>query len=170
MTINPSAGAGLAACSLAEYEEESAIVEARGWVSERIEAWGRLKSRTPSLAEKATGSVYLAQPYANLTQFAEPGHPGGSLLALYVVARFPVDGVLVKVAGRVQANPVTGRLRRRSLKASLRWVVCRGLGGLPPVPFDDVHVQVSSRVPPLRWSARRCAGPTRRASALSAVV
>ena len=78
--------------------------------------------------------MYLAQPYANLTQFAEPGHPGRSLLALYVVARFPVDGVLVKVAGRVQADPVTGRLVT-VFEGQPALGGLPGLGGVPPVPF-----------------------------------
>ena len=132
MTVNPSAGAGLAACSLAEYEEEGVVEGAGGCPNES--KLGSVEISTPALAEKATGSVYLAQPYANLAQFAEPGHPGGSLLALYVVASFPVDGVLVKVAGKVEANPVTGRLvtvfERQPALGGLP-----GLGGLPPVPF-----------------------------------
>ena len=42
MTINPSAGAGLAACSLAEYEEEGIVEGAGGCPNES--KLGRLKS------------------------------------------------------------------------------------------------------------------------------
>ena len=52
--------------------------------------------------------MYIAQPYAN--PFSEPEHPDGSLIALYVIVRFPVRGVTVKVAGKVSADPITGRL------------------------------------------------------------
>ena len=131
MTINPSAGAGLAACTLAEYAQEG-IEESVGGGCPNESKLGTVEITTPSLAEKATGSVFLAQPYAN--PFSEPGHPGGSLLALYVIARFPVRGVLVKVAGKVEANPQTGRLvtifeRQAALGGQ------PGLEGLPPVPF-----------------------------------
>ena len=67
-----------------------------------------MRIKAPAISEEAFGSVFLATPYAN--QFSEPGHPGGSLLALYVVARIPNRGVIVKSAGKVEANPVTGQL------------------------------------------------------------
>ena len=60
------------------------------------------------LAEKIPGAIYIAKPYDN--PFDEPGHPGGSLLALYVVAKDPARGILVKVAGQIEPNPVTGQL------------------------------------------------------------
>ena len=46
-------------------------------------------------------SIYIAQPYEN---------PFGSLVALYVVAKNPETGLLVKLAGKVTPNPVTGQL------------------------------------------------------------
>ena len=53
------------------------------------------------LAEKINGSIYIAQPYEN---------PFDSLLALYVVAKSPDRGIIVKVAGKIEPNPVTGQL------------------------------------------------------------
>jgi len=47
------------------------------------------------------GSVYLAEPHAN---------PFGSLLALYLVLRDEELGVFVKQAGRIDADPASGRL------------------------------------------------------------
>ena len=43
-------------------------------------------------------------------EFGEAGHPDGSLLALYVVAKDPERGIFVKVAGKITPNPVTGQL------------------------------------------------------------
>ncbi|MGA9316031.1 MAG: hypothetical protein WBV77_15545, partial [Solirubrobacteraceae bacterium] len=107
MTVNPSAGVGLGACTRSEYEAES--LETPVGVGCPIESkLGTVHIKTPALNEEGTGSVYIATPYAN--PFSEEGHPDGSLIALYVVARFPVRGVTVKVAGKVSADPITGRL------------------------------------------------------------
>ncbi len=107
MTVNPSAGAGLGACTLQEYERE-ALETGTGQGCPNDSKLGSVRIQAPAIKEEAFGSVYLAQPYAN--QFSEPGHPSGSLLALYVVARIPNRGVIVKSAGKVEADPITGRL------------------------------------------------------------
>ena len=137
MTVNPSAGAGLGSCTREEYEAE-ALVEDPETGCPIESKLGTVKIVTPALEEEAKGSVYLATPYANPfpepARAGEPAHPEGSLLALYVVARFPVRGVLVKVAGKVEANPVTGQL-----VTSFEGVPSLHgpyLEGLPPVPFS----------------------------------
>ncbi len=137
MTVNPSAGVGLGACTRGEYEAES--LETPVGVGCPIESkLGTVHIKTPALNEEGTGSVYLATPYAN--PFSEEGHPDGSLIALYVVARFPVRGVTVKVAGKVTADPITGRLVTAfegvpSLDGE------PSLEGLPPVPFSSFVFQ-----------------------------
>ena len=106
-TINPSAGSGLGACTPAQYEAETAAsLPGEGCPPES--KIGSIEIETPLLSEKLNGAVYVATPYDN--PFPEPGHPGGSLLALYVVAKDPARGIIVKVAGRIEPNPVTGRL------------------------------------------------------------
>ena len=129
ITVNPSAGAGLAACSQAEYEEVLEVSQEGGCPNES--KLGTVRIATPALDEEGTGSVYLAQPYAN--PFSEPEHPDGSLIALYVIARFPNRGVLVKVAGKVTANPLTGQLVTTFEGVPLK--NAPSLPGLPPVPF-----------------------------------
>ena len=107
MTVNPSAGSGLVGCTVEEFEHEALETEAgKGCPNES--KLGSVKIQAPAIKEEAFGSVFLATPYAN--QFSEPGHPGGSLLALYVVARIPNRGVIVKSAGKVEANLSTGQL------------------------------------------------------------
>ena len=119
MTVNPSAGAGLAACSEAQYAEEGpGYVPGVGCPN--ASKLATVKIVTPSISEEVTGSVFLAEP----APFGEPGkNPFGSLLALYLVARAPVRGVLVKAAGEVQVNQTTGQLTTT-------------FDGLPPLPFS----------------------------------
>ena len=100
VTVNPSAGAGLGACTPEQYAEEAAqFVAGVGCPSDS--KLGTIRVHSPALGEEIYGSVYLAQPYEN---------PFKSLLALYIVARVPARGILVKAAGDVSANPVTGQL------------------------------------------------------------
>jgi hypothetical protein len=122
MTVNPSAGAGLAGCTPAQYAEESTqFIAGKGCPSES--KLGTIKVISPSVKEEATGSVFLAQPYDNLAEFGEPLHPNGSLLALYVIARIPARGVLLKFAGKVEPNLQTGQL-------------VTTFDNLPPLPFS----------------------------------
>ena len=53
------------------------------------------------MSEKIHGAIYIAQPYEN---------PSHSLVALYIVAKNAEAGVLIKLAGKVSPNPVTGQL------------------------------------------------------------
>ncbi len=107
MTANPSVAAGLGACTMAQYESEtSSSLPGAGCPPES--KVGSIEIETPILAEKIPGAVYIAQPYNN--PFSEPGHPNGSLLALYIVAKDPLKGILLKVAGKIEPNLVTGQL------------------------------------------------------------
>ncbi len=107
LTINPSAGVGLGGCSPVDFARES-VDSLPGEGCPNDSKLGTVEIETPLLSVPVEGSLYIAQPYEN--PFSEPGHPHGSLVALYVVARNPEVGVLVKLAGKVSANPVTGQL------------------------------------------------------------
>ncbi|HWY19439.1 MAG TPA: hypothetical protein VNY27_12100 [Solirubrobacteraceae bacterium] len=107
MTINPSAGSGLGACSPQQYEAETSSSPPGAGCPEESKI-GSIEIETPLLEEKVDGAVFVATPYDN--PFPEPAHPGGSLLALYIVAKDPGRGIVIKVAGRVSPDPVTGRL------------------------------------------------------------
>jgi hypothetical protein len=100
LTINPSAGVGLGGCTPADYARET-VNSIPGEGCPNDSKLGTVEIETPLLTQKIHGNIYIAQPYDN---------PSGSLVALYVVARNPEVGVLVKLAGKVEPDPNTGRL------------------------------------------------------------
>jgi hypothetical protein len=93
--INPSAGQGLTTCALAEVRIGSDLDDACPPAS-RI---GTVQIKTPLLEEEMQGNVIVAQQGDN---------PFGTLIALYLVVEGP--GVLLKIPGKVELDPVTGRV------------------------------------------------------------
>jgi hypothetical protein len=107
MTANPGLAEGLGACSPAQYASEtSSSLPGQGCPPES--KIGSIVIETPLLNETIPVAIYIATPYDN--PFSEKGHPNGSLLALYVVAKDPERGILIKVAGKMTPNPITGQL------------------------------------------------------------
>jgi hypothetical protein len=100
LTINPSSGVGLGACTPDDYARETVGSEP-GAGCPNDSKLGTVEIETPLLTQKIRGNIFIAQPYNN---------PSKSLVALYVVAKNPEVGVLVKLAGKVEPNPVTGQL------------------------------------------------------------
>jgi hypothetical protein len=99
-TVNPSAGSGLGVCTPAQLEAEtSSSPPGAGCPAES--KIGSVEVETPVLTEKLLGSVYVAKPFEN---------PFGSLLGLYIVVKSPERGIIVKLAGHIEPNPVTGQL------------------------------------------------------------
>jgi uncharacterized repeat protein (TIGR01451 family) len=108
VTIDPSAGVGLGACTRAQYSGAT-LNSPEGAGCPANSKLGTVEIETPLLFTTVYGSLYLAQPYEN--PFSEPGHPSGSLIAVYVIARSRADrGIIVKLAGNVIPNPATGQL------------------------------------------------------------
>jgi hypothetical protein len=104
LTIDPSAGDGLAACSEAQM----------GWLGggplnfdasppqcPEASKIGSLELETPLVPHKFEGEMFLAAQNAN---------PFGTTLAAYVVVHDPITGVLIKIAGKFLPDPSTGRL------------------------------------------------------------
>ncbi|MGA7703265.1 MAG: hypothetical protein WB998_00050 [Solirubrobacteraceae bacterium] len=100
LTLNPSAGAGLGACTPEEYASETATSPPGAGCPDSSEL-GTVKIHTPVLKEEGSGYIYLAQPYDN---------PFKSLLAIYLVIKIPQRGVIVKAAGETAPDPVTGQI------------------------------------------------------------
>jgi uncharacterized repeat protein (TIGR01451 family) len=97
MTINPASAGGLGACSAAQIGLETNDPVACP-DSSKI---GSVEVDTPVLPDPVQGSVYLAKQGEN---------PSKSLLALYIVLEDAERGLLVKLPGKVEADPQTGRL------------------------------------------------------------
>jgi hypothetical protein len=112
--VNPAAANGLAACTLAQIGLESAE-EPTCPEASKI---GTAEVVSPLLNHVLKGSVYVA---------AQNTNPFGSLLALYLVVKDPISGVLLKLAGKVSPDPVTGQLT----------VV---FADLPELPFEDATI------------------------------
>jgi len=125
-TVNPSEANGLDACTPADYAREK-FDSAPGEGCPEASKIGNVDITTPLLEEEAHGSVYVASPYDN---------PFGSLLALYVVAKIPDRGILVKQAGKVELNPDTGQL-------------VSTFDDLPQIPFStfNLHFKEGERAP-----------------------
>lgn len=100
MTVNPSAAEGLAVCTPADYAREQ-VNSRPGDGCPDASKIGNVEIDTPLIEENPIGALYQAAPYDN---------PTNSLLGLYLVARVPERGVLVKLAGKVEPNPKTGQL------------------------------------------------------------
>ncbi len=105
MTLNPSAGQGLSGCSLEQLGMSASGVPngepVRCPESSQI---GTLILHSPDLpvTEPLEGRVYIAKQGEN---------PFRSLFALYLVMENKERGLLVKLAGRIELDPVTGQIK-----------------------------------------------------------
>jgi hypothetical protein len=97
-TTNPSVAEGLKACSEAEYESSS--LDGSQGCSQESKV-GEVEIQSPLVEPTVHGSIYVAK---------QKGNPYGNLLTLYMVARNPEIGVIIKQAFKVTPNPVTGQL------------------------------------------------------------
>ncbi len=95
VVVSPSAANGLGACT----PEEIGLHNAEKPSCPDSSEVGTAEVLTPLLEKPLEGAVYVAQQGDN---------PFGSLLALYLVVE--ADGALVKLAGHVEADPLTGQL------------------------------------------------------------
>lgn len=120
VAVNPAAADGLVACS----EEQFGLHDAAEVACPDGSKVGQVEARTPLLEHALVGGVFLAQQ-GNLP--GNGSNPFGSLIALYLTIRDPYSGVLVKLAGEVKPDPVTGQLVTTFLNN-------------PQVPFDSLRL------------------------------
>jgi hypothetical protein len=126
MVVNPSGANGLGACTPAQFGLASSV----GQLPVRTDAnpancpddakIGSVEVSTPLLDHPLPGALYTAQPYQN---------PFGSLLAIYLAVHDPQTGVVSKLAGKVEADPVTGQLTTI-------------FNDNPELPIEDVKLRV----------------------------
>lgn len=100
MTINPSLAAGLAGCRPAQFAAET-VESPEGAGCPNESKIGQLTVQSPLFERQIAGSLYLAQPFEN---------PYDALVGVYLVARAAERGVMVKLAGKIDADPRDGRL------------------------------------------------------------
>ena len=114
VVLNPAAGDGLLACSLDQVALESADPSSCPDASKV----GTVEVTSPLLPNPLKGAAYVAAQNAN---------PFGSLVALYLVFEDPVSGSLIKVAGEVTPDPITGQL-------------VSTFKNTPQLPFEDLKL------------------------------
>jgi len=126
VTINPSVGSGLGVCAPAQYAAESASSPPGAGCPNESKI-GDFTVKSPLFDERVEGAIFLAAPFDN---------PFGSLLAIYLVAKAPDRGILVKVAGRLDADPRTGTLTGT-------------FDRLPQLPYSElrIHFREGQRSP-----------------------
>ena len=121
VTINPSVGAGLGVCTPGQYASET-----DQWTSDSgcpsTAKIGDFRLHSPLYREWIDGGIYLAQAHQN---------PFDALVAVYLVAKSPERGILVKVAGRIDPDTGTGDLSST-------------FQNLPQLPYTDLEVNFRS--------------------------
>jgi hypothetical protein len=126
VTVNPSLAEGMGICTPAQYATEKIGTPAGAGCPEASKL-GSVIARSPLIDEAIEGSLYLAAPYEN---------PFNTLTALYMIARAPQRGVLVKQAGKVELDPSTGQIKTT-------------FSDLPPIPYTSfkLHFREGGRAP-----------------------
>ncbi|HEX4308282.1 MAG TPA: hypothetical protein VHZ54_19765 [Solirubrobacterales bacterium] len=134
-TVNPSVGAGLGVCTPAQYASETPEWSAATGCPSTSKI-GEFRLHSPLYREWIAGGIYLAQPHQN---------PFNSLVAIYLIAKSPERGVLVKVAGTLEPKPGTG-----SLSATFT--------NLPQLPYTELEAEFRTGQRSLLVSPSSC-GP-----------
>ncbi len=131
--LSPSAANGLEACSESEvgFEGFNSALQINEFNTEDASCpdaskVGVVHIKTPLLTHELEGSVYLATPAPNSEAFKNPFN---SLIALYIVAKDPISGVLVKLAGE-------GHVDESTLRISTTFK------NTPQVPFEDLKLDL----------------------------
>jgi len=131
VALNPAASDGLLACGdtpeSGRPEGQFGLHEDAKSACPEASKVGTVEIKTPLLPNPLVGAAYLA---------AQTQNPFGSLVALYIEVEDPISGSLVKLAGEVKPDPVTGQLVSTFLNT-------------PQLPFEDfkLHFFGGSRAP-----------------------
>jgi hypothetical protein len=118
VSVSPSAASGLGACTPAQVALHSSEA-ANCPDSSKI---GTVEIDTPLLNDPLKGAVYLA---------SQGDNPFNSLLAVYIAVSDPQTGIVIKLAGQVAPNPVTGQLTAT-------------FDNNPQLPFNDLKLDFNT--------------------------
>ncbi|HTA14569.1 MAG TPA: hypothetical protein VK781_06895 [Solirubrobacteraceae bacterium] len=122
VALNPAAADGLQTCTdmpePGRPEGQLALNSDAAASCPEASKVATLEINTPLLPNPLVGAAYLA---------AQDANPFGSLVALYFVAEDPVSGTLVKLAGEVKPDPLTGQL-------------VSTFKNTPQLPFEDLKL------------------------------
>jgi hypothetical protein len=143
VVLNPAAGDGLQACTPAQagFEGEDPETHSLRFSDRDVSCPSASKIATVTiktpllpLGQYVKGFAYLASPQN--FRAALPENPFSSLLAMYIVAKDPVSGVLVKLPAKVSLNEATGQ-------------IATTVENNPQLPFEDaeLHFFGGSRAP-----------------------
>lgn len=125
-TLNPSVGSGLGVCAPAQFAAETAT-NGQGNGCPNDSKLGFLRVRSPLFDDVMTGSVYLAKPDDPGTTAPGAENPFDGLITIYLVAKAPQRGVMVKLAGRLVPDPADGTLTAV-------------FDSLPQIPYTELEI------------------------------
>ena len=120
VAVDPAQATGLQGCSLSQIGLDN-VSEPACPDASKI---GSVEVDTPLLPDPLRGAVFVAQQ-GNAGP-AQGSNPFGSLLAIYVTAEG--DGALIKLAGHIETDPVTGQIKTTFSDA-------------PQLPFSDFKLR-----------------------------
>ena len=133
MTVNPSIGAGLGVCTPERYAAET-VTSLPGAGCPNPSKIGELTVSSPLFEGALTGGLFLAEP--DDPEDAGEENPFDSMIALYLIAKSPQRGIMVRLAGKTIADPRSGQLTTT-------------FDGLPQLPYStfNVHFREGQRTP-----------------------
>ncbi|MBK5218890.1 MAG: hypothetical protein JJE35_03765 [Thermoleophilia bacterium] len=125
MSVNPAAADGLQACTQAQLGMHDGVPDNEPVACPDASKIGTAEATTPILDEPLSGSIYIA---------TQGDNPFKSLLGLYLVLESKERGILIKLPGKVAADPVTGQL-----------VTTFDNNPQAPIGSVDLHLNAGSR-------------------------
>jgi hypothetical protein len=125
LSVNPSSADGLGACSLSEIGYQGVKAGRHSFSTEPANCpdaskIGTVTIETPLVDHPIPGSIFLAKQEQN---------PFNSLIALYIAVNDPITGVVIKLPGTVETDPVTGQITNVFEQN-------------PQLPFEDLKVDL----------------------------
>jgi hypothetical protein len=125
LAVNPSSANGLGACSLAQIGYQGEKEGKPSFSTEPVNCpdaskIGTVEIDAPAVDHPLPGAIYLAKQSEN---------PFNSLLALYIAVNDPQTGLVIKLPGKVETDPVSGQITNVFEQN-------------PQLPFEDLEVDL----------------------------